>query len=75
MNCKQCAGIVYEPHTYRQELTEQHRNEGETPYDVQRVLDAGIFCSATCLAKYLESMVEREAELREFQKRQKPIDV
>ena len=60
MNCKQCNDVVYEPHVYRHELTEQRRNERETPFDIERVLDAGVFCSVTCLVKYLEPVARSD---------------
>ena len=50
VTCKQCEGHVYAPWILRHESPDQI-GPGRT---VDYVLDAGVFCSATCLTKYLE---------------------
>ena len=57
VTCKQCDGHVYAPWILRHESPEE-MGPGRT---VDYVLDAGVFCSATCLTKYLEPVLEEEA--------------
>ena len=57
VTCKQCDGHVYAPWILRHESPEE-MGPGRT---VDYVLDAGVFCSATCLTKCLEPVLEEEA--------------
>ena len=62
MKYKRCKGRVFDPWILRHERPEQ-MGPGHT---VDYVLDAGVFCSATCLTKYLEPVLEEEAVRQEY---------